>query len=575
AKRQKYKPSVDFPPPDCRKGEKLKRWCEKVFAAVPMKKPQALTPREKELLKLSAEEYVAERKSGKVTCEEYTSLLVKRAKHYRYMNQWIFRSYDLLDIAVKRARALDRKAAKEGVDALAPLYGLPIPQKGTAAVVDFPSGCGVGILSQYTPVKNSELTDLIYKRNGIIFGTSNVPEFACSVNTTNPASGQVRNPHNHAFSPGGSSGGAGSLVSMHMCPVAVSEDTTGSTRVPALFNGVFGFDPARNHYPNEGNCGMSFTRDQIGVVSRSMKDILFYDRALMQERHDAESLHISAEKAARERDLKSIVIACPEVPFQLSKDRNRKLDDIMRKPFEACKAALKALTVKDVGWPESSESATGVLPLELKHETLNWPFHTFTGQIAHFVFEYLDAPVSLKEIAEDTAFCGEHVPGRFYSIPPCKSETDYRYIVGPNIKDQVMRYNSLFDAEGVDLILAPAAFNATPDLSQALTRTTPAVDAEGKPALSGMWETVYPINEVLKDIQIPKLSVPTGVTEDGRPTGIQLWGRAVDYEDMFKEECATRRSVDFLHLASRVVEILHADPALNRVTPAIAADLFS
>ncbi|CAE7747248.1 gatA, partial [Symbiodinium pilosum] len=153
--------------------------------------------------------------------QEYTSLLVRRARYYRYMNQWIFRSYDLLDVAVKRAAALDKKAAKEGVDALAPLYGLPIPMKGTAAVVDFPSGCGVGILSQYTPVKNSELTDLIYKRNGIILGTTNV-----------------------------------------------SEDTGGSTRVPALFNGLFG----------------------------SWRDILFYDRALMQQRHNAEALHNAAQR---------------------------------------------------------------------------------------------------------------------------------------------------------------------------------------------------------------------------------------------------------------------------------------
>ena len=32
------------------------------------------------------------------------------------------------------------------------------------AVVDFPSGAGVGVLSSYTPVKNSELTDMILER---------------------------------------------------------------------------------------------------------------------------------------------------------------------------------------------------------------------------------------------------------------------------------------------------------------------------------------------------------------------------------------------------------------------------
>ena len=301
-----FTPSKDFPPADCREGEKMVAWFRDVFEAVPMKEPAILTSREKELLRLSAQEYVEERKNGKVSCEEYTSLLVRRACYYRYMNQWTFRSYELFEVAVLRAKSLDEVAKKEGVEAIAPLYGLPIPMKGTAAVVDFPAGCGVGILSCYTPVKNSELTDLIYKRNGIILGTTNVPEFAASVNTMNIASGQCRNPYNHAFLPGGSSGGAGSAVSMHMCPVAVSEDTGGSTRVPALCNGLFGFDPARNYYPNEGNAGMTVTRDQIGVVCRSMADVIFYDKALMQDRFNAAALHSAAETEAKDRLLSSI-----------------------------------------------------------------------------------------------------------------------------------------------------------------------------------------------------------------------------------------------------------------------------
>ena len=571
AKRLKYTPSTDFPPPDCREGEKLSAWFRDVFEAVPMKTPQPLTDREKQLLRLSAKEYCEERKAGRVTCEEYTTLLVRRACYYRYMNQWTFRSYDLFSVAVERAKALDRTAESKGVDAIGPLYGLPIPMKGTAAVVDFPSGGGVGILSSYTPVKNSALTEMIYNRNGVIFGTSNVPEFACSTNTANRASGQCRNPYNHAFSPGGSSGGAGSAVSMHMCPVAVSEDTGGSTRVPALFNGLFGFDPARNHYPNEGNCGMTFTNDQIGVLGRSMADLLFYDRALMQDRHNAAELHASAAKEAAERDLHSIRVACPQWPFV--KGKSRQLDGTMRKAYDAVRAALKPLTVKDIGWPLADSQQ--VLTLTADKDAPESLFYTFPGQIAQFVYEYLDAPVSLKEICADTIPFGAHQPTKFYKDMPCKSETDYRYAIGPFIKDEVKRYNSLFDAEDLDFILVPAAYNATPDLAQALAGTMSAIDAKGQPALSDMWQSVYPINEILKHIHIPKLAVPTGLSSDGRPTGIQLWGRAVAYEDMFQDKVSSRHNITFLHLAARVVELIHADADLRRVTPTMARDCFT
>ena len=78
------------------------------------------------------------------------------------------------------AAALDARAAAEGVESIAPLYGLCIPMKGTAAVVDFPAGSGVGVLSGYTPLADSDLTQLIRQRNGIIFGCTNVPEFAAN-----------------------------------------------------------------------------------------------------------------------------------------------------------------------------------------------------------------------------------------------------------------------------------------------------------------------------------------------------------------------------------------------------------
>ena len=43
-----------------------------------------MTARERELYTWSAGEYVAARKRGEVTCEEYAAALVKRARYYRY-----------------------------------------------------------------------------------------------------------------------------------------------------------------------------------------------------------------------------------------------------------------------------------------------------------------------------------------------------------------------------------------------------------------------------------------------------------------------------------------------------------
>jgi|EP01046_Picozoa_sp_COSAG06_P003922 Asp-tRNA(Asn)/Glu-tRNA(Gln) amidotransferase A subunit family amidase len=227
-----YTHSVDYPPREIgHDPAACEAWYHEVFGSIaPLEADPSATPRENELARLSASEYIEMRKTGGVSCEEYAMALVKRATYYRYMNQWIYTSYDRFEKTVAAAAALDARAAAEGVESIAPLYGLCIPMKGTAAVVDFPAGSGVGVLSGYTPKQDSELTLLIKERNGVIFGCTNVPEFAANWVTANPASGHTRNPYNHAFTVGGSSGGSASAVASYMCPIAVTEDTGGSTR---------------------------------------------------------------------------------------------------------------------------------------------------------------------------------------------------------------------------------------------------------------------------------------------------------------------------------------------------------
>ena len=59
----------------------------------------------------------------------------------------------------------------------------------------------------------------------------------------------------------------------------------------------------------KANAGMTVTRDQIGVVCRSMADVIFYDKALMQDRFNAAALHSAAETEAKDRLLSSIRVA--------------------------------------------------------------------------------------------------------------------------------------------------------------------------------------------------------------------------------------------------------------------------
>mmetsp|Transcript_45358 Transcript_45358/g.145489 ORF Transcript_45358/g.145489 Transcript_45358/m.145489 type:complete len:622 (+) Transcript_45358:57-1922(+) len=588
-----YEFSKDFPPRNVGRDEAATaRWFVEVFGAQPLlPEDPTMTIRERHLYTLSASQYISMRRDGKVTCEEYSSALVKRARYYRLYNQWIYSSYDLFDKLIAGAMELDALAASKGVDTLAPLYGLPIPMKGTAAVIDYPSGSGSGVLSGYTPVKNSALTRLIIDKRGLIFGCTNVPEFAASYTTANPASGVTRNIYDVRFTVGGSSGGAASAVANYSCPIAISEDTGGSTRVPAACNQNFGFDPSRNHYNNEGNPGLTYSHDQLGLNARSIDDIILFDALLL----DCASLHEMARQKAMARPVGGIRIGAPVEPFVHTKVRaglhddgpfdglslqpalKRKLDSVV----EVLRAAGFAMAAR-AEWPSrhfaylGREENVGVESLFSGEKINGRPISNFesspafisaSGQMAQFVTSYLDAPVSIKEIVDDMGEAGKaHCPAGLhrYLMKGELDETQFRYFIGPRVAKDVEAYNSVFDEHALDLLLLPAIRCATPDLASLAGNTQQVERVDGSVENNSVKACFTLHAFAWKNLHIPKLVVPTGLTEDGRPTAVQLWGRALPYQKMFDDAAAIEHDAAFLQLVRRVVEAIQATPSLAR-----------
>jgi len=204
-------------------------------------------------------------------------------------------------------------------------------------------------------------------------------------------------------------------------------------------------------------------------------------------------------------------------------------------------------------------------------DTWDWPpqFLTFSGQVASFVAGYLDAPVSIKEVVADMGRVGDmHNPAGLHRavFDDKMDETSLRYLLGPKLAADVAAYNSYFDEHGVDLLLLPVTRAAAPDLADLANGKVRIPRLDGSRAGGGVMSCFNLHTFAFKHLHIPKLVVPTGLSDDGRPTAVQLWGRALEHADMYDDSRSKAHSVRFLHLAGRVAEGMHAAaPELARV----------
>lgn len=143
---------------------------------------------------------------------------------------------DLAERAARQASELDAQTTPKK-----PLHGVPVSIKESFAVTGQRSPLGLRELNEPTaPValEDAAIFTLLRAAGAVPFARTSVPPLLNSTETNNPITGRCLNPHCHALTPGGSSGGEACLVASGASPFGVGTDFGGSVRVPAHFCGV-------------------------------------------------------------------------------------------------------------------------------------------------------------------------------------------------------------------------------------------------------------------------------------------------------------------------------------------------
>lgn len=146
------------------------------------------------------------------------------------------------------------------------LHGVPVGVKDIVDTIGFPTEYGTPVMAGRQPDNDARIIAQLMDAGAIIVGKTVTTPFAFL------DASETRNPHNHDFSPGGSSSGSAAAVAAGHVPIAIGSQTNGSVIRPASYCGVYGFKPTSGILPRTGVLQTSQTLDQLGVFALFLED---------------------------------------------------------------------------------------------------------------------------------------------------------------------------------------------------------------------------------------------------------------------------------------------------------------
>ena len=190
-----------------------------------------------------------------------TSLLQRIEQYDSTVKAWVTIDHDAV---CQNAKTYTDEATEGIFHGL--LHGIPIGVKDIYYTKDMDTTAGSQILTNFRSHYDATTVQRLKTSGAIILGKTETTEFA----TFDPA--PTRNPWNLNYTPGGSSSGSAAAVAIGMCPAALGSQTGGSVIRPAAYCGVVGLKPTYGRISRYGVIPVSWSLDHVGTFTRSVND---------------------------------------------------------------------------------------------------------------------------------------------------------------------------------------------------------------------------------------------------------------------------------------------------------------
>ncbi|KAF3939802.1 Acetamidase [Dactylella cylindrospora] len=461
-----------------------------------------------------------------------------------------------------------------------PLAGVPISFKDTVAVKGYDYCIGYSSLVGKPATYDSPLTKIIKATGAVPFVKTNVPITLLSFESTNDVFGRTSNPHNKAYSPGGSTGGESALLAYGGSRIGIGTDVAGSVRIPAHYSGIYTVRAATGRFPKSmNNTSMSGQEGVLAVYSpmaRTMEDLTYFWRSYFSVKPWVFDHHV-------------IPLPWREDQYKAGKGKLRygvMRDDGVVTPSPACARALETVVT---ALKEAGNEIVNLTDMPSPYEGLklasillnNDGGKTYESYFTSW-FEYNDAGVAkmslwfkmpwivkklvflwVKYVQKDPLFAG------LIDTHWREQTTPEQWKLVTHRENYRFRWNEYLNSKGIDIVLTVP--NATPAVPEDGMST--AIHACGYTFLWNLLDYsagVLPITKVdpakdqlPKDFDFQKLN---GIAKGayvhydadkmaGLPVGVQVIGRRLEEEKVLGSMARIERLLEKKGLKYELLEV--------------------